>query len=233
MKYSDESCDEEVPNVLQLITILDAIPSHQPASHLYRALSAVCGFAGLRPGEAVVLDVEDLRLPETGWGSIRVTRAWSGVNGDRWHSELEAIAGPKTRRSKRIVPIPPLLVGILVDWMMRSKMDTGPLFLTRSGSRPTQSNWSRSLARACALVEWPTPLTPYGLRRTNASHLAQSIPIAEAAARLGHSVEILTKHYVKRVAGQVALSNEILDNLYSVDLHYSARLSSHSSSTDR
>jgi integrase len=233
LKYSDESCAEEVPDVAQLITILDAIPSHQPASHLYRALSAVCGFAGLRPGEAVVLEVEDLLLPEKGWGSIRVTRAWSGVNGDRWHSELEAIAGPKTRRSKRVVPIPPLLVGILLDWIMRSKIESGPLFLTRSGSRPTQSNWSRSLTRACALVEWTKPLTPYGLRRTNASHLAQSIPIAEAAARLGHSVEILTKHYVKRVAGQVALSNEILDSLYSVDLDYSARLSSHSSSTDR
>jgi integrase/uncharacterized protein YbdZ (MbtH family) len=217
LKYSDESCDEEVPDVSQLMTILDAIPSHQPASHLYRALSAVCGFAGLRPGEAVVLEVEDLHLPDTGWGSIRVTRAWSGVSGDRWHSELETIAGPKTRRSKRIVPIPPLLIEILVDWMRRSNKEAGPLFLTRSGSRPTQSNWSRSLTRACALAEWPNPLTPYGLRRTNASHLAQSIPIAEAAARLGHSVEILTKHYVKRVTGQVALSNLILDGLYVIN----------------
>jgi len=233
LKYSDESSDEEVPDVLQLLSILDAMPNHQPASHLYRALSAVCGFAGLRPGEAVVLEVEDLRLPRTGWGSIRVTRAWSGVHGDRWHSELEAIAGPKTRRSRRTVPIPPLLIEILVDWKKRSNIETGPLFLTRSGSRPTQSNWSRSLTRACSIAEWPNPLTPYGLRRTNASHLAQSIPIAEAAARLGHSVEILTKHYVKRVAGQVALSNEILDNLYSVELQLSARLSSHSSSTER
>jgi integrase len=233
LKYSYESSDEVVPDVSQLLTILHAMPSHQPASHLYRALSAVCGFAGLRPGEAVVLEVEDLRLPKTGWGSIQVARAWSGVNGNRWHSELETIAGPKTRRSKRIVPIPPLLIEILVDWMTRSNIETGPLFLTRTGSRPTQSNWSRSLVRACSIVEWPYPLTPYGPRRTNGSRLAQSIPIAEAAARLGHSVEILTKHYVKRVAGQVALSNEILDNLYSVDLQLSARLSSHSSSAER
>jgi len=119
------------------------------------------------------------------------------------------------------------------DVYKRQNIETGPLFLTRTGSRPTQSNWSRSLVRACSIVEWPYPLTPYGPRRTNASHLAQSIPIAEAAARLGHSVEILTKHYVKRVAGQVALSNEILDNLYSVDLQLSARLSSHSSSAER
>lgn len=233
LKYSDEICDEVVPNVEQLMTILDAMTNHQPASHLYRALSGVCGFAGLRPGEAVILEVEDLFLPQSGWGSIRVTRAWSGVNGDRWNSKLEEIAGPKTRRSKRTVPIPQLLVQILVEWMMRAEIDTGPLFLTGSGSRPTQSNWCRALARACLAVEWPNALTPYGLRRTNASHLAQSIPIAEAAARLGHSVEILTKHYVKRVAGQMELSNEILDNLYAPVDHCPARPSSHSSSTIR
>jgi integrase len=92
-------------------------------------------------------------------------------------------------------------------------IDTGPLFLTRSGSRPTQSNWCRALARACLAVGWPSALTPYGLRRTNASHLAQSIPIAEAAARLGHSVEISDE--ALRESGSLAkwqLSNEILDN---------------------
>jgi len=233
LKYSDEAWDEEVPNVEQLMMILNAMSNHQPASHLYRALSAVCGFAGLRPGEAVVLEVEDLFLPERGWGSIKVKRAWSGVNGDRWNSKLEEIAGPKTRRSRRTVPIPQLLVRILAEWMKRADIKTGPLFLTRSGSRPTQSNWCRALARACLAVEWPNALTPYGLRRTNASHLAQSIPIAEAAARLGHSVEILTKHYVKRVAGQMELSNKILDNLYALESHPSVSPSSHSSSTIR
>lgn len=233
LKYSDDEFSEEVPDVVQLLSILDAMMNHQPASHLYRALSAVCGFAGLRPGEAVVLEVEDLFLPEKGWGSVRVKRAWSGLEGDRWNSSVEVIAGPKTRRSRRTVPIPHLLVEILVEWMRRANIETGPLFLTRSGSRPTQSNWCRALARACQAVGWPSALTPYGLRRTNASHLAQSIPIAEAAARLGHSVEILTKHYVKRVAGQVALSNEILDNLYVMDPHSPTRLSNHSSSTIR
>jgi integrase/uncharacterized protein YbdZ (MbtH family) len=216
-KNTDDSHDDEVPNVKQLTMILDAMLSHQPASHLYRTLSAVCGFAGLRPGEAVVLEVEDLLLPAAGWGSIRVTRAWSGVAGDRWNSDLEDIAGPKTRRSRRTVPIPPILVSDLTNWMKRTNIESGALFLTRSGTRPTQSNWSRALRRGCLCAGWSTPLTPYGLRRTNASHLTQRIPIAEAAARLGHSVDVLTKHYVKRVAGQVALSNEILDGLYAFD----------------
>jgi integrase len=214
---SNEFDDEEVPSVEQLRAILDAIPSHQPASHMYRALSAVCAYAGLRPGEAVVLEVEDLLLPDAGWGSIRVSRAWSGVDGGKWSSDSEDIAGPKTKRSRRTVPISPVLVAILTDWMQRSGIASGPLFLTRSGSRPTQSNWSRTLHRACKTAGWETTLSPYGLRRTNASHLAQTIPIAEAASRLGHSVEVLTKHYVKRVAGQVALSNQILDGMYSIE----------------
>ena len=214
---SDEFDADEVPSVDQLRAILDAIPSHQPASHMYHALSAICGYAGLRPGEAVVLEVDDLVLPNTGWGSIRVSRAWSGVDGGKWNSQSEDIAGPKTQRSKRTVPIPPVLVAILTDWIRRSDITAGPLFLTRNGSRPTQSNWSRALHRACETAGWKAKLSPYGLRRTNASHLAQTIPIAEAAARLGHSVEVLTKHYVKRVGGQVALSNEILDGMYSIE----------------
>jgi integrase len=131
LKYSDDALDEEVPSVIQLLTILDAMKNHQPASHLYRALSAVCGFAGLRPGEAVVLEVEDLFLPEIGWGSIRVKRAWSGVDGDRWNSRLEEIAGPKTRRSRRTVPIPQLLVWILAEWMKRADIETGHLNAVR------------------------------------------------------------------------------------------------------
>ena len=62
-KATLDAQNERVPSVAQLGAILDAIPSHQPSSHLYQALSAVCGFAGLRPGEAVALQAEDLTLP--------------------------------------------------------------------------------------------------------------------------------------------------------------------------
>ena len=213
-RISNDLDDMEVPSVAQLAAILDAIHSRQPASKLYCALSAVCGYAGLRPGEAISLEVEDLVLPDSGWGAIKVSRAWSGVEGGKWNSNDEEIAGPKTQRSRRTVPIPPVLVAILTEYIEQSTIVAGPLFLTRSGSRPTQSNWVRALHRACDTAGWSSPLSPYGLRRTNASHLTQAIPIAEAAARLGHSVEVLTRHYVKRVAGQTALSNQILDGVY-------------------
>lgn len=218
---------EVVPDVRTLLRILDALESHQPASRQYRILSYVCGFAGLRPGEAIALVVEDLTLPDIGWGSIRVQRAWSGVQGGTWNGESEKIGRPKTERSRRVVPIPPLLVKELNNWLVENDVISGPLFVTRSGTRPTQSNWRRALLRARREASWPHALTPYGLRRTNASHLAQTIPIAEAAERLGHSVEVLTTHYVKRVAGQKELSNQILEQFYESGTHSSAKSSSH------
>ena len=213
-RVSNDLDNMEVPSVAQLAAILHAIPSHQPASKLYFALSAVCGYAGLRPGEVIALEVEDLLLPDSGWGAVKVSRAWSGVEGGRWNNNDEDIAGPKTQRSHRTVPIPPVLVAILTEYLEQSEIKTGPLFLRPNGSRPTQSNWVRALRRACGKAGWSSPLSPYGLRRTNASHLTQAIPIAEAAARLGHSVEVLTRHYVKRVSGQTALSNQILDGVF-------------------
>ena len=53
LRRSDDPHDDEVPSVKQLTMILEAMVSHQPASHLYRTLSAVCGFAGLRPGAII------------------------------------------------------------------------------------------------------------------------------------------------------------------------------------
>jgi integrase len=128
--------EERVPNVAQLRAILDAIPSHRPSSHLYRSLSAVCGFSGLRPGEAVALQLEDLTLPDSGWGAIRVTRAWSATPDKRWSSEEGTIAGPKTERSRRTVPIPPILTGILTEWIGSCGMVGGRLFLPQRQITP-------------------------------------------------------------------------------------------------
>jgi len=49
-------------------------------------MSAICGFAGLRPGEVVALEVEDLYLPRSGRGTIRITKACPGVDGGKWNS---------------------------------------------------------------------------------------------------------------------------------------------------
>lgn len=204
---------DDVPSVEKLRTILNEIPSHQPASLMYQTLSAVCGYGGLRPGEAVALRFEDLALPEQGWGHISVKRSWNGT-GRAWGTEAEDLAEPKTRRSLRDVPIPPVLVEYLRKWIAQQGIEHGSLFTTRAGKRPTQSNWNRALSRACKRAG-VLPLSPYGLRRTCASHLVDAnVMIAEAAARLGHSVEVLLAFYTKRVSDGVERSNRLLDLVY-------------------
>jgi integrase len=205
--------DDEVPSVGELREILAAIPSHQASSTMYQVLSAVCAYGGLRPGEAVALRTKDLKLPKKGWGSITVNRSWNGT-GRAWGNEEEDIAEPKTIRSLREVPIPPILVEHLSEWIKQQDIKNGPLFATRGGQRPSQSNWNRSLKRACASSGHQT-LSPYDLRRTCASHLVDAnVMIAEAAARLGHSPEVLIGIYTKRVSGGVERTNQLLNEIY-------------------
>jgi integrase len=211
--WAKSSVTDDVPSVAELHAIIAAIPSHQPSSKMYQTLSAVSGYAGLRPGEAVALEVQDLELPAKGWGQISVRRSWNGT-GRAWGTESEDLARPKTQRSLREVPIPPVLVKHLRDWITQQDISSGPLFVTRAGTRPTQSNWNRALKRACESVG-ATPLPPYGLRRTCASHLVDAnVMIAEAAARLGHSPEVLLSIYTKRVGDGVQRSNHLLDVVY-------------------
>lgn len=220
--WKKASMADDVPSVAELYALIASIPSHQPSSTMYQTLSAVSGYAGLRPGEAVALEVEDLDLPDIGWGQITVRRSWNGT-GRAWGTEAEDLAEPKTMRSLREVPIPPVLVSHLREWITKQSISSGPLFVTRAGTRPTQSNWNRSLRRACEIVGIP-PLPPYGLRRACASHLVDAnVMIAEAAARLGHSPEVLLSIYTKRVSDGVQRSNDLLDIVY--DQHSQQKLS--------
>lgn len=211
--WAKSSVTDNVPSVAELHAIIAAIPSDRPSPMMYRTLCAVAGYGGLRPGEVVALRVEDLVLPETGWGQISVKRSWNGT-GRTWGTEAEDLAEPKTKRSLREVPIPPVLVSHLREWITHQDLTSGSLFVTRAGTRPTQSNWNRALKRACESVG-VMPLPPYGLRRTCASHLVDAnVMIAEAAARLGHSPEVLLSIYTKRVSDGVERSNQLLDAVY-------------------
>lgn len=199
-----------VPNPVELSTILDAIISHQPATHMYRAMTAVGAYAGLRPGEVVALEVKDLVLPDNGWGSISVTKAWVATGTD-----VNGAIGKTKTTGEREVPIPPLLVNELRRWLEHAEIQSGPIFRTRNGRRPTQSNWGRVLKRATSLAQ-TTPVTPYGLRHTCASFMnASGVPIAEAAARMGHSAETMLRFYTHRVAGHEHLSNLMLEEFFS------------------
>jgi integrase len=174
----------------------------QPGSRVYQAMTAVAYFAGLRPSEVVMLRVRSLTLPGEGWGRIDVTEA---------HISYDEPGEPKT--GPRRVPIPPVLVTLLRQWVEDNGL-SGPddlLFRTAKGTRPSTSNWGRAWRRALESTGQP-PLRVYDCRHAAATTwLRAGVPLGETARRLGHSVETLVSTYVGALEGDEELGNQRID----------------------
>ena len=190
-----------LPDPATMRTVIEAIASHQPASRTYRVMTAVAYYAGLRPSEVVMLRAKALDLPANGWGRIDVSEA--DVAFDR-------PGEPKT--GPRSVPIPRKLVDILRTWVDEGGyVGDDLLFRTRTGRRPTASNWSRAFQRALREVGAP-PLRIYDCRHAAATTwLRAGVPLGEVAKRMGHSVETLVSTYVGALEGDEVLANRRID----------------------
>jgi integrase len=178
---------------------LAAIASHQHGSKAYRVMTAVAYYAGLRPSEVAMLRVRALVLPATGWGRIEVTEA---------DVSYDEPGEPKT--GARSVPIPPVLVSILRDWLddINVSSPDGLIFRTRNGTRPTASNWGRAWHRALRSIGHKT-LRVYDCRHAAATTwLRAGVPLGEVARRLGHSVETLVSTYVGALDGDEQIAND-------------------------
>src|SRR5262245_23156905 len=101
---------------------------------------------------------------------------------------------------------------MLRSWIQEREL--GPddlLFRTRRGNRPSQSNWSRALKRACENTGHPR-IRVYDFRHANATMMIKAtVPLAEAARRLGHSVETLVSTYIGAMEGDDTEANALLD----------------------
>jgi integrase len=192
---------KRLPEPQTMAAILIAIPSHQPGSHKYQVMTAITYYAGLRPGEVVMLRPRALRLSAEGWGHIDVDEA---------DVDFDQPGEPKT--GPRQVPIPPVLVDILRRWLGRHAFGPNDLiFRTRNGNRPAESNWNRALARACRQVGYHK-LSPYDGRHACATlALRAGTPLRETARRMGHTVETLVTYYVGALQGDDDLANERID----------------------
>ena len=190
-----------LPDPAAMATIIEAIGSHQPASRTYQVMTAVAYYAGLRPSEVVMLRAKALDLPKRGWGRIDVTEA---------DVAFDQPGEPKT--GPRSVPIPRQLVDILRTWVdIHGYKDDDQLFRTRTGRRPTSSNWSRALQRALRDTG-AAPLRIYDCRHAAATTwLRAGVPLGEVARRMGHSVETLVSTYVGVLEGDEALANQRID----------------------
>jgi integrase len=161
-------------------------------------MTAVAYYAGLRPSEVVMIRRGSLDLPAAGWGRLHVTEA---------DISFDEPGEPKT--GPRVVPIPPVLVDMLAKWIAEQGVvdDAQLLFRTRTGSRPSQSNWIRSWHRALESVGLP-PLRVYDCRHAAATTwLRSGVPLGETARRLGHSVETLVSTYVGALQDDETIGN--------------------------
>ncbi|MBI4935945.1 MAG: site-specific integrase [Actinobacteria bacterium] len=191
-----------LPSPAQLAQIIDRIPSHQPGSRAFWMLSQVGWYTGMRPSEALVVRAEDWTLPADGWGRVVVRHAHDGEGG----------VGPTKTGVTRTVPVPPACVAIVRDWL--DGRSSGPLVTTRGNLVPSLSNWGRALRRACSDAGVGS-ISPYDLRHAYATFaLAAGVAPGEVARRLGHSVEVLMRHYAGVMVGNEQVGNGRLDDAY-------------------
>lgn len=188
-----------LPDPTTMVRILQAMASHQPGSLVYQQMTAVVYFAGLRPSEVVMLRRRSLYLPSGGaWGRIDVTEA---------DIDNDTPGEPKT--GPRSVPIPPILVEQLRAWLDgHPGSDDALLFRTRSGNRPSGSNWTRAWRRALDATGnkgWRI----YDCRHAAATTwLGSGAPLGEVARRLGHTVDTLVSVYVGALTGDESVTNQ-------------------------
>jgi integrase len=187
----------DLPDPKTMARALDAMVNHQPSSRMYRVMTAVAYYGGLRPSEVIMLRPSALALPERGWGRIEVREA-----------DISFDESGEPKMGPRSVPIPPVLVGMLREWLVSRPVSAGELiFRTRKGTRPTNSNWLRTWHRALADVGH-APLRIYDCRHAAATTwLRAGVPLGEVARRLGHSVETLVSTYVGAIEGDEAVAN--------------------------
>lgn len=193
-----------LPGPETMALAIDAITTHQPGSRTYRVMTAVAYYAGLRPSEVVMLRPRALLLPSEGWGRINVTEA---------DISFDESGEPKT--GPRTVPIPPVLVTILREWIEESGFNAPDvlLFRTSGDKRPSASNWGRAWHRALAAVG-QEPLRVYDCRHAAATTwLRAGVPLAETARRLGHSVETLVSNYVGALDDEEHIGNTRIESI--------------------
>jgi len=191
-----------LPGPAVMAAAIDAIVTQQPASKTYRVMTAVAYYAGLRPSEVVMLRVRSVELPAQGWGRVDVTEA---------DISFDEPGEPKT--GPRSVPIPPVLVSILREWIDENGLVAPDrlLFRTRNDTMPSGSNWARAWHRALESVGQPS-LRVYDCRHAAATTwLRAGMPLAETARRLGHSVETLVSTYVGALDDEQHIANQRLD----------------------
>jgi integrase len=170
----------------------------------WRPFLLVLAYCGLRPGEAFALrrkHLDDL-------GRLTVERGMTEHRGVLLERDT------KTHRS-RVVEVPAsVLAELRTHVELRVGSDPNALVFTTPYGDPVRlSNWRHRvwdpLADELGLPGWATP---YVLRHTAASLLAQSgVPVTAAAASLGHDPAIFLRTYAHLYPGDLGAVADAMD----------------------
>jgi integrase len=145
---------------------------------------------GARHGEGLGLQWPDVDFDQQ---TVAIRRSWSG----RYRNSKPIFHTPKTKGSRRVVPIPDELVHELKKWQLRCPTSKWDLVFPKLNGRPQyrKDTW-RALDRAVRNANAKTTdqskklprRTIHSLRHSFAStYLMNGTPIPEVSAMLGHS----------------------------------------------
>lgn len=144
-----------------------------------RALVSVLRYTGLRIGEAVALQAQDINFSS---GYITVTK--TAVEG--------VIFPPKTEAGKRSIPMPKVLSEILKPYV--AMFEPGEYLFSHNGERPwTKGTIWRHFEEIKRVADMPDDFSPHIFRHTYThSLIVNGIPPLTAQVLLGHSSYAIT-----------------------------------------
>jgi integrase len=159
---------------------------------------------GLRPGEAVALNRSDLDFKKN---KVKVNKTYVRVLKSKENS-------PKTRSSKRSVPVPENIIKLMKEYMIKqpNQKDSDPLFQTLTGTRTSPRNILRQFKAVGEKIgcEW---VNLHTMRHTYASRLfKEKVDIKIISKLLGHkNVTTTYNTYVHFIDNTVEDSVAILN----------------------
>lgn len=179
---------KKLPTVAQALECVGMMSNRQPQSEAFVILGTIMALAGLRPSEAIALCIENIELPDEGWGRIDVLE--SANTPGQFTLPDERIGSTKTGIN-RYVPIPPRLVAALRDYI--GDRTEGLVAPSREGTPVLLGSWERAWKHIRPNDDWVL----YSLRHACATAWIRANPggIKEIARRLGHSPAVLTERY--------------------------------------
>lgn len=168
----------------------------------YRAIVLVMGYGGLRPNEAFALRRRHL----DDFGQLVIAEGLVEVRGRMVETDGKT-------HTNRVVPLPASVLAVLTDHL-HGVGDTPDAFMftTPKGHPIGLRNFRRMMVRLAGEANLPDWFTPYSLRHTCASLMAQrGVPVTTAAALMGHDPAIYLRTYAHLYPGDLRSAAAALD----------------------